>query len=269
MHDGSGLFGARWQWQPSLTDHADTGLITLESLASNLTADHDTTNRTATAYSTINIGFVEGRLYLLAIRGRTATIAPSIGSVAGGGNTWNLLQTVNVGTSVTLWLYYAVAVSTTYDTIDITPDGVTTWTQGGWIVDEIVTSVASPVVQSAQNSETASHTELTVTLAAFADAVENIAYGVFAHNEDTLLTPGAGFTDLGSSSEDTENTNRIRSIWKIGEDTGVDITSASTTSDVFGIAAEIALVVTAGGGALPWIYRSHTHTIGAGFGRAM
>lgn len=268
MNDGSGLYRARWQYQPSLVDHADTGIITLESLASNLTADHDTANRTATAYTTINISFVEGRLYLLGIRGRTASIAPTIGSITGGGNTWNQVEEVNIG-AITLWLYECVAVATISDTIEITPDGVTTWTQGAWIVDEVVTSVSSPLIQSAQNDETASHSELTVTLASFADAAENIAYGLFAHNEDTDLTAGAGFSDLGATAEPTENANRMKSIWRIGEDTTVDITSATTSSDVFGIAVEIALVVTAAPGALPWIYRSHTHTIGAGFGRAM
>jgi len=242
MYDGSGLYKARWQYQPTSSDHADiTNVLTLESVATNLDANYDTANRTATAYSTASISFVEGRLYMLGIRGRTASIAPSIGSIAGGGNTWTLLETVNIS-AITTWLYYAVAVSTTADTIDITPDGITTWTQAGWIVDEVITPVASPIVQSDQNSETGSHTSLTVTLAAFANASENLAYGFFAQNGTNALTPGSGLSELGAAAEPTENPNLMKSVWKVGEDTGVDVTTASTTDDIYGIAVEIAMV---------------------------
>lgn len=204
--------------------------------ATNLAAAHDTTNRTSTAYSTASISFVAGRVYMLAVRARVASGTPAVGSITGGGNTWTLLQTSSQ-VNVTLWLYYCVAASTTSDTISITPDGVTTWTQAGWIVDEFTNAAA--VAQSAQNSNPSTHTSLTVTLPGFFYPATSVAYGVFAHNEDTALTAGSGFTDLGASTEASENANRIKSIYKVGEDTGVDITSASTSSDVFGVAAEI------------------------------
>jgi hypothetical protein len=242
VNDGSGLSKARWQYQPTTSDHADiTNVLTLESVATNLDSAYDLANRTATAYSTATISFVEGRLYLLGLRGRTATTEPLIGSVAGGGNTWTLLQTVNVS-NVTIWLYYAVAVSTTTDTIDITPDGITTWTQAGWVVDEVITPIASPIVQSAQNNDTASHTSLTVTLASFADATENIAYGFFAQNATNALVPGSGLSELGAAANSTENANLLMSVWRVGQDTGVDVTTASTTDDISGIAVEIAMV---------------------------
>lgn len=203
--------------------------------ATNLAAAHDTTNRTSTAYTTASISFVAGRVYMLAVRGRVASGTPEVGSVTGGGNTWQLLQASNIS-NITLWLYYCVAGSTTSGTIDITPDGITTWTQAGWIVDEFV---AYDVAQSAANSNPSSHSSLTVTLSGFENPTDNVAYGAFAHNEDTALTAGSGFADLGASAEASENANRIKSIWKTGEDTGVDITSATTTADVFGVAAEI------------------------------
>lgn len=206
--------------------------------ATNLAAAHDTANRTSTAYTTASISFVAGRTYMLAVRARVSSGTPAVGSITGGGNTWTLVETVNVS-NITLWLYYCVAVSTTSGAISITPDGVTTWTQGGWIVDEFSGAIPRPIAQSAQNSETGSHSSLAVTLATFDDATDNAAYGVFAHNEDTALTAGSGFADLGASAESSENANRIKSIWKTGQDTSVDITSATTSSDVFGIAVEI------------------------------
>lgn len=215
--------------------------MTIAISAANLTADHDTANRTATAYTTASVAFVRGRVYMLAIRGRSAAGSPSIGSVAGGGNTWALLQTVTVS-NIKLWLYYCIAASTTAGTITVTPDGVTTWTQAGWVVDEF--SDASGVAQSAQNSETASHSSLTVTLSAFTSYARNATYGVFAQNEDSELTPGSGFVVLGASTEASENANRIRSIWKAGGDTSVDIATSTTASDVLGIAAEISVAVT-------------------------
>ncbi len=176
---------------------------------------------------------------MLTIRGRTATIAPSIGTLTGGGNTWLLLETVNLS-NVTQWLYYCVAGVTTSGAISITPDGITTWTQGDWIVDEFTNTAASPIVQSDQNSNADSHSELTVTLAAFA-GTNNVTYGAFSQNEDTAITAGSGFADLGATSEAAENANRIKSIWRRGADTTVDVTTATTTADVFGVAAEIAV----------------------------
>lgn len=176
---------------------------------------------------------------MLGIRGRTATIAPLIGTITGGGNTWLLLETVNIA-AITTWLYYCVAGTTVAGTIEITPDGVTTWTQAGWIVDEFTNAAGSPIVQAEQNSDAASHSSLTVTLAAFA-GTSNAAYGLFSQNEDTAITAGSGFTDLGSTSTAAENANRMKSIWKRGADTTVDVTTATTTADVFGAAVEIAV----------------------------
>lgn len=176
---------------------------------------------------------------MLAVRARTAAGTPGVGSISGGGNTWSLLQTVNIA-SITLWLYSCTAVSTTSGAISITPDGITTWTQAAWIVDEFTNTAASPIVQSAQNSDPASHSSLVVTLAAFAGP-NNVAYGVFAQNEDTAITAGSGFSDLGATGTAVENSNRVKSIWKRGADTTVDVTTETTTADIFGAAAEIAV----------------------------
>ena len=207
--------------------------------ATNLAAAYDLTNRTATSYVTGNISFVKGRLYMLTIRGRTATTAPLLSTVTGGGNTWLLLETVNIS-NVSQYLYYCVAASTTTATISFTPDGITSWTQGGWIVDEFANVSASPILQSEQNSDPNSHSSLTVTLAAFAGP-NNVAYGAFSQNEDTAITPGSGFTGLGAAAESVENVNRLRSMWRRGQDTSVDVTTATTASDIFGVAVEIAV----------------------------
>lgn len=208
-------------------------------VATNLAAAHDLTDKINTPYSTASISFVKGRAYLLTVRARVAAGTPGIGSVSGGGNTWAPLQTVNLS-NITIWLYSCTAVSTTAAAIEITPDNVTTWTQAAWIVDEFTNVAAVPVVQSAQNSEPASHSSLTVTLAAFAGS-NNAAYGCFAQNEDTEITAGSGFTDLGATGTAVENSNRMKSIWRRGADTTVDVTTATTNSDIFGVAAEIAV----------------------------
>lgn len=177
---------------------------------------------------------------MLTIRGRTATIAPGIGSIVGGGNTWLLLQTVN-DTNVTHWLYYCVAGSTTASTIAITPDGVTTWTQGAWIVDEFTGASASPIASSAQNIDLNSHSSLSIPISPIPAPSFDVAYGSFSQNEDTAITAGAGFADLGATADAAENPNRLKSIWRTGETTIVNVTTATTASDIFGAAAVISL----------------------------
>jgi hypothetical protein len=205
----------------------------------NRAAAHSTTNRTSTAYVTADINMVAGRVYMLGIRGQVASGTPGIGSVSDGTNTWNLVTTKNEA-NITIWVYSCVASSTGAFPVNITPDGVTAWTQAGWVVDEVLGASSTPVVQSASNSDPGTHTSLAVTLSSFDDATRNVAWGFFAHNEDTAITAGSGFSDLGASTENVENANRIKSIWKRGEDTSVDVTVGSTSADILGIAVEIA-----------------------------
>lgn len=203
----------------------------------NMTADHSTTNRTSSNYPTATLTFVAGRTYLLGIRARVASGTPGIGSVANGGGTWTLIGSVNES-NITIWLYWMIPTATTTASIAITPDGITTWTQAGWTIDEVFGAPdSSPIVQYATAQEPGSHSSLTVTLSTLA-ASDSGVYGFFAQSEDSDITPGSGFTGLGASTENTENANRIRSIWGRG-DTTVDVTTSTTTSDILGIAVEI------------------------------
>jgi hypothetical protein len=163
--------------------------------------------------------------------------APTISSITGNGLTWVL-----VGTAITpsglnrTTLYRASSASTSTGTATITFSGAAD--DCVWQISEYTgqdtsgTNGSGAIVQSAVNNGGGGLTSLTVTLAAFASS-SNAAVGCFGSSTNNVLTPGAGFTEIG-----TQPSSSTRAITELdGEDTTVNVTSASTALQ--GVAAEI------------------------------
>lgn len=93
------------------------------------------------------------------------------------------------------------------------------------------------IVQVAMND--ASAASLTVTLAAFADAVNNMAIGTFNPRDTGVQTAGSGFTIL-AQAQGGSNGNDIMTEYKTGEDTSVDA-SGWAAATVIGVAMEMAV----------------------------
>lgn len=98
------------------------------------------------------------------------------------------------------------------------------------------------IVQTNKNTDTDGGS-INVTLSAFADATNNLCYGVFASDPGTgTMTQGSGFTKVGSTDDATIITG---SEYKIGQDTGVDATFDSVAgARTGGIAFEIKALTT-------------------------
>lgn len=119
-----------------------------------------------------------------------------------------------------------------------------------WTVDEFDgvdtggTNGSAAVVQSAKAGNTSNVTSRTVTLASFADATNNWAWGVFAQHRGNAtppdMTEGSGFTKLAEPTGAQAGDSVVMlSEYVLGEDTSVDVTS-DISKPIGGIAVEVA-----------------------------
>jgi hypothetical protein len=219
---------------------------------SNLTSGQGTA---ATSFTTASVAPAGNQLLLLAVSCRVATgsIQPPTPTITGNGLTWELVDATNGhadydATGVdrsTLFLFRSMGASPSSGTIVI--DFVTmTLTQCDWSLDqssaEVDTSGANgsgAVVQTAKNEAGNNVNTLTVTLAAFGDAVNNAAFGAFSHQHNSEATsPGAGFTELADVAP-TGNLCTLETEWVLGQDTSVDASWATATNRSGGIAVEV------------------------------
>lgn len=213
----------------------------------NLTGTSATSGPTITSASTT---LNANRLGLLTVCSvdNTSTSDPTIGGTMSA--TWvQVGSVITIGSFLNLWTYRAMEGSNQTGTVsaDFGADSQFAMTL---ILDEFDgvdtggTSGSAAVVQSTTGSAT-SGTALSATLASFADATNNVAYGIGVSGivaGPPTLTPGTGFTELdeqqanGPSTADCGHATE----WKTGEDTSVDMTSDTDTEWAFR-AIEIAI----------------------------
>jgi len=208
----------------------------------NLTTNGDIDgNATATIES---ISWTINDLLLLTINNRTGISAePSVPLPSTTGLTW-----VQVGSSVyydadsssrkKLSLFYSVAGGTSSGTTGLT-FASQNQTNIGWIIDRATgIYTAGPIVQSNTATVSADSGAISVSLSAFADATNNVAYGVFGADPGTgTMTQGSGFSELRDINDTAIWTG---SEWKIGQDTTVDANFDNVVGErVGGIAIEI------------------------------
>lgn len=185
-----------------------------------------------------------GRLQLLALAAGAANgVQPGVpSSVVGRGLTWTLLGSVDYDPAgstdrATLSLFSAIGTPTAGD-ITVTYAGKTL-VMLEWILDEFDGVDPAPIVQS--NTAVGNGLSQSVTLAAFADAVNNAAYGCHAHQAGEATAPGTGFTTLANplGGDGTGANSSTISEWRLGEDTSVDF-SWATSRRCGAVAVEIA-----------------------------
>lgn len=210
--------------------------------AANLTSGG--ANSGGTTYTTASYTPSGNRLVLAAIISVNDTPDTNAATYSGNGLTWVEVasQLYTLGTRVrrlTVLRAMGGAPTTGAGTIGFSSQG-----QSGaaWSIVEFNgidtggSDGSSAVVQFATGQ--AFDTTLTVTLAAFGDAVNNAAFGAFGQHGAVgpQIALGSGFT--GISDGDSTNSLEVRTEWKTGQDTSVDATLTDAT--VFlGIAVEI------------------------------
>lgn len=208
--------------------------------ATHLVSAGSTTN--ANSYTTASITPGASRLVLAAVV-NSAAGTPATPTLAGNSLTWVQIATVTYDTIATpnhrLTLFRALGSSPTTGTVVITASTSTgcVWSISDFSGTDTTGSDGSgAIIQSATN-RTDTATSLTVTLAAFADAVNNAAYGAFGNNGAVAIDFGSGFTELGDAGYTSPDT-RLETEWLLGQDTSVDASETFPLSWA-GIAVEI------------------------------
>jgi len=214
--------------------------------AANLTAD---TSTTAGPYTTASVAFANNKLYLVSVWNRIGTTQVDVSSITGGGLTW--VQVLGDGTLTRCEVWRGLVTSgATTGALTITMSAAPA--RVAWSIDEFTgvdTSGANgsgAVVQSAASSGTA--TTLSVTLAAFGDAVNNAAFGSFLHRAQETSTVEAGYTALSNSAYGAVSSLGTMAEWKVGQDTTVSA-SWTTSAAAAAVAVEIKMAPAGGG---PW-----------------
>lgn len=190
-----------------------------------------------TSYTTASIAPAANRVLFLAVSSTRQGTA-QLPTITGLGLTWTLVRTLADGNDrISVFWAQTSAGAPAPGSITI---GYGAVVHNGcmWSVSEFNTSnLTSPIVQSADDSDTAAKT-LVITLSAFTHA-DNATYGAFLINNDQTVTVGSGFTgihqvQIGLSLQD----RTLRTEWKNSNDTTVDETT-STARTHWGIAVEI------------------------------
>lgn len=208
----------------------------------------EATSSNAASYpSSASLTPADNKVYLLAAIVNNAggsSTNPSVPTATGAGLTWaNVISFNIVVWKQRITVFRALGASGLTDTVTVTygatQDGHVTFVEeltgtklsGGNASDAIVQTASAPVTEAASTSGS-------VTLAAFADAANNLAYGVFSIQANETITKEASYS--GPTSQGHANPTRAAvSEWIVGQDLAV---TASWTSSVNwrGVALEIA-----------------------------
>ena len=216
-----------------------------------ITAIHLTTaasDTDADSRTTASISPTANRLVLAAVLNADTT-TPATPTLAGNSLTWVQIATILFDTIALplkrLTLFRAMGASPTAGSVTITAASSTGW---GWSIAEFAdvdtsgTNGSGAIVQSATNNAN-SAIGLTVTLAAFADGVNNAAYGTFGLDELSSIQQEDGSTELGQANG-VSPTTAINSQWRLGD---TDPEASFGSSNCAGIAVEIKAAPAAAG----------------------
>ncbi len=213
--------------------------------ATNLAAAYNGTD--ATSYTTASVSPSGNALILVSIQTSGSPVSGDP-AVTGNGITYTKVNDRTQG-GQHQWLYRGMAASPSAGAITI-DFGAETATSCAHSVNEFTgvdtsgTNGSGAIVQSAVNSA-ASGTSLTVTLAAFGDTTNNVAFGQHAHAANEATTLGTGFAQLSETTGNAPNSS-FQVEWLTGQDTSVDASWTTSIANV-GIAAEIKMAAAASG----------------------
>jgi len=226
----------------------------------NIASAGDTTD--GTVYTIAGETLEAGRLYLLSVcaaevdTASTPTIASNLG-------TWALRESVDFQSIASPDQRLCIFTGTVsgQDTSDITITYGSTKTACRWSLEEVTGhNTASPIVQDGENRADTG-TSFSVTLAAFADAVNNAMYCVVSHSSVDAINKEAAHTQLSDgATAPASGQIHMKAVWFLGEDTSIDFTTASNRI-WGGVALEIAVAPAAGGPSnANKVQRSSKHT---------
>ena len=205
-------------------------------------------------YTTASFTPAVGKLYVMSVEGRisSGSVQPVCSSMTSSSLTWVQVPSFTdmdaAGADRQSVYSFRTMGSGSSQTVSITFSGQTLQ-RACWTLDEFDgvdtsgTNGSGAIVQTAKVDDGGSSaTSASVTLSAFADATNNVAYGIFGHQVQETQTVGSGFTAL--SNQAPLGVTSLMTEWKTGQDTTVDA-SWATGGRSGGIAIEIKAASTA------------------------
>lgn len=213
--------------------------------ATHLDSNGNTGNQ-STAYATASVSPPATTEIILGVFNLAGYATPNDPVVSGLGMTWTILEEQAYSTH-TAYLVLGEGTPDASGTISMDPDNADAATGCAWSFWAFEgVDTAAPIVQSSVdiNGGVASGTYDT-TLAAFADATNNVTFVGAAKNGTALPAEeaGNGYATAQGGSHATPNVGLATS-WKTGEDTSPSMTGASVVHAAF--AAEIAVAPASG-----------------------
>ncbi len=210
-----------------------------------ITASHLTTGAlvaTQSSWTTDSVSPVAGQLAMVAVFNSIAAGTPTIPTISGGGmTTWDQVGT-HTALTRRMTFFRAMQGSVSSGAITIDYGGVNQ-NFSGWSVvlfDGVQTSGTNgenAIVQFSGNSTDGNTTGITVTLGAFANSGNGV-FGVARRNgSSNAVTPGSGFTQLGTATAN----GVLTSMWRNDNDTSVDWTWPAETGQCVAAAVELAI----------------------------
>ena len=199
-------------------------------------------------FSTASITPGGGKLVLAWIV-NTKNTTPDIPTLTGNGLTWVRVATVlDTGNTRRLSLFRALGGSPSTGPVTINfagnPQTSCLWSIsqfGG--VNTSGTSGSGALVQYATARQNGNGS-MTVTLGTFASTA-NAAAGGISKNTTSAVTPGSGFTQLATASLQATPKTLIASSWKASNDTTVDWTFSSASTEAIAVEIRAATQTTA------------------------
>lgn len=196
----------------------------------------------AGSVSSASVAFANNRLYVVTFSMRGG-VTPDVTAVSGGGGSWSKTTTTR-GTAPFMAQYKSLVTSgATTGALTYTISGSPTTFK--WTVEEFDgVNTTTPIVQTAAFVG-GSNGGLNVTLSAFGDAVNNVAYGVACTSiteSSITVDPSGGWSQMCLNNTVTAGTQTLFSEVKTGEDLTVTCTFPNQTSNIWsGNALEIAM----------------------------
>lgn len=199
------------------------------------------TDTPGTSFSLTSVAYQNNALYLVSISMRIQTA--TISAITGGGFTWTQLTGSPQNQTNSIFYVFRGLQTSGASTASLAVT-CSTSTAAHWCIDEFTgvdtsgTNGSGAIVQSA--GATGSSASLSVTLSAFADATNNVAYGAFGHSGETvnIVADASGGFTITNVNTVTTPAHSHASEWKTGQDTGVSA-SWATAAQSGGVAAEV------------------------------
>lgn len=187
-------------------------------------------------YTTTSWTPAANTLYLVAINTYASSGNAPIPTVSGNGLTWvqEITDIIASSTYYRLTIFRAMGGSPTTGALTITATGAEAC---AWSIDEFTntdtsgTNGSGAIVQSATGKATSGYSS-SVTLSAFGDATNNVAYGAALNFNNYSIIQESGYTQLSEHGSTAQGRQGVE--YKIGQDTSVTASWSSSSAWVSG-----------------------------------